>query len=144
MNFRKLIFAALLFSAAVSCKDDDEGTVKPSLDGSLSIAGLQEYVIPGQTLQLTPKGATHPDGKDLTYYWKVSPTAPTACTTDVFNITFTDTLQTCTIYCSAIADGYSSLSASSLVTVVKGGKDAGDAAVEECGISNETCHLLVG
>lgn len=130
MNFRKLIFATLLFSAAVSCKDDDEGTVKPSLDGSLSIAGLQEYVIPGQTLQLTPKGATHPDGKDLTYYWKVSPTAPTACTTDVFNITFTDTLQTCTIYCSAIADGYSSLSASSLVTVVKGGKDGSIKGIE--------------
>lgn len=130
MNFRKLIFVALLFSAAVSCKDDDEGTVKPSLDGTLSIAGLQEYVIPGQTLELSPEGLTHPDGEALTYYWKVSPTAPTACTTEVFSITFTDTLQTCTIYCNATAEGYSASSTSSLVTVVKGGKDGSIKGIE--------------
>ena len=130
MNFRKLIFTALIVSAAVSCKKDDEGTVKPSLDGTLSIKGLQEYVTPGQTLTLSPEGITHPEGKDLTYYWKVTTTAPTACTTKVYNITFTDTLQTCTVYCNAIAEGYSGSSASSLVTVVKGGKDGSIKGIE--------------
>lgn len=124
MNFRKLMIAAALIVAATSCKDDDDdGTISPSLDGVLSIKGLPEFVLGGTTLTLEPEGVTHPEGEELGYYWKVTPTRPEACTTKVYNITFTDTLQTCTVYCNAFAEGYTGTSLTSYVTVVKGGKD---------------------
>lgn len=122
MNFHKLIFAVALFVAAAACKKTED-TITPSLNGDLDIVGLQEFVVPGQSLTLSPKGVTHPKGKDLLYYWKVTPSAPTACTTEVFTITFTDTLQTCTVMCNVSADGYTGKSLSAFVTVVKGGKD---------------------
>lgn len=123
MNFRKLIFAALVVCAAVSCKKDDDGTITPSLDGALSIVGLPPFVGVNQQVTLTPNGVTHPDGKELTYSWKVSPSAPTAAKGETFRFEFTDTLQTCTVTCTASAEGYSSSYVSVYVTVVKGGKD---------------------
>jgi uncharacterized protein (TIGR02145 family) len=124
MNFRKIIFAALIVSAAAGCKKKDaDAALTPSLDGYMTIQGLPEYVKGGQSVTLTPKGVSHPDGKELTYTWRVTPSAPTACSTKVFNFTFTDTLQTCTIYCTASAEGYSSSAAVNYATVVKGGAD---------------------
>lgn len=122
MKFSKIIVAALFVSAVIGCKKDDDTTITPVLDGYLYISGkLPEYVSGGHTVTLKPEGLSHPDGKEITYTWTVSPSAPTACTTEVFSFTFSDTLQTCTIYCTASADGYSSSSAAKYATVVKGG-----------------------
>lgn len=123
MNIRKLIIAASLILAAIACKKEEESTVLPGLDGTLSIKGLPEFVSPGSSYELTPQGAIHPDGGELGYYWKISPTKPEACTTKVYTAAFSDTLQTCTVYCYAFAEGYSGSSVANYVTVVKGGKD---------------------
>ena len=122
MNFRKLLFIAAAIAAVISCKKDKDEEALPTLDGTLKISGVESYVLVGQKCELTASGVTHPDGEEIGYYWKTTPTAPTACTTKVYSITFTDTLQTCSIYCYAFADGYSSSSASAYATVVKAGK----------------------
>ena len=123
MNFRKLISAAFIAFAAIACKKNDEGTVSPSLEGYLSIKGLSEFVSPDSYLDLEAEGVTNPGGGEVGYYWKLSPTKPEACTTKVYRAEFSDTLQTCTVYCNAFAEGYSGTSLTSYVTVVKGGKD---------------------
>ena len=111
MNLRKIIFAALLVSAFAGCKKDEDTTVSPSLEGYLTIKGLPAYVSGKQSVQLEPKGLSHPEGKEIPYTWRVSPTAPAADSTRIFNFTFSDTLQTCTITCTASAEGYSSSAA---------------------------------
>ena len=123
MNFRKLIITSFVCLASFACKKEEEGTVMPSLDGYLTIKGLPEFVAPNSSIELSPDGAIHPDGKELGYYWKLSPTKPAACTTKVYTAEFSDTLQTCLVYCYAYATGYSGMSASSYVSVVKSGKD---------------------
>lgn len=140
MSHRKLnilIFAMAASLCMISCKDDDETTVTPSLDGALTFDNVPEYVLPNTTITLTPSGVEHPDGEELGYYWKVSPTKPNADTTRFqtgldkqgnpsdgsFTFTFTDTLQTCTITGYAFAAGYSYSSKTVECTVVKGGID---------------------
>lgn len=139
MSLRKLnslILLATLVFAAVSCKDDDEDTTLPSLDGLLQL-NVPEFVTPGQTVTMKPRGLEHPDGENIGYYWKVTPTMTSYDTTRYenglnywneesdgsFTFKFTDTLQTCTVYCYGFAEGYSSSSASYTTTVVKGGPD---------------------
>ena len=139
MSHRKLnilIFAIAASVCIISCKKDDETKVTPSLSGALSFS-VPEYVLPNTTLTLTPSGVTHPDGKELGYYWKVTPTMAKADTTRYetgldkngkpsdgsFTFTFTDTLQTCNISGYAFAKGYSYSSKSVDCTVVEGGID---------------------
>lgn len=110
-------------AAVASCKKDEDGELTPSLEGYLMISGLPEFASPGEKCQLTVSGISHPKGGDITYYWKVSPSAPQACTTDVFDFTFTDTLQTVTVSCYASANGYSTASATGYATVVKSGAE---------------------
>ena len=123
MNFRKIIITTTLILGVIACKKEDEDTINPGLDGYLTIKGLPEFVAPGESVTLTPTGVSHPDGEAISYTWRVLPSKPETFSGETFNFTFTDTLQTCTIYCSAAAEGYTSSSASNYVTVVKGGKD---------------------
>ena len=140
MSFRKLNYLCLILASAlavISCKDDDETTVTPSLDGSLSFL-VPEYVLPEAVVTMVPSGVAHPDGEELGYCWKVSPTMTKADTTRYengldkngkpsdgsFTHTFSDTLKTYTVTGYAFAKGYStSTSKSHYVTVVKGGLD---------------------
>ena len=141
MRYRKLntlIFAIAASLCIISCKKDDESKVTPSLKGTLSFtASIPEYVLPNTTVTLTPAGVEHPDGEELGYYWKVTPTRPKADTTRYqngldkqgnpsdgsFTFTFSDTLQTCTITGYAFAKGYTYSSKSVDCTVVEGGID---------------------
>ena len=136
MNLKRfgLIFlaGALLFCAN-SCEDDEETTALPSLEGYLRFS-IPAYVKPGATVTMTPAGVTHPDDEILGYYWKVSPSMAKYDTTrfengldkngnpsdGTFTHTFSDTLQTYTVYGYAYADGYTSSSASGYCTVVDG------------------------
>ncbi len=140
MKFQRLFYIGAMLLALASCKKDEDSTVLPSLNGRLRILSLPEFIEPGQTLTLKPSGVTHPDGKEVGYYWKVTPTMTKYDTTrytngldkpdasgqpsdGAFTHKFSDTLKTYTVYCYAFASGYSGLSASSYTTVVEGGKD---------------------
>ena len=127
MSFRKLILIISAFAAlSVSCKKDDEGENKPALQGSMSIKGLPEFIEPKQTYTFTVEGAEHPEDKELNYYWRISPSQTkydTTYTSASYTHTFSDTLQTYTVYCYAYADGYSNNSTFLYTTTMKGGRN---------------------
>lgn len=124
MKFKSILYSAAIIAACVACKkDEDESSPLPYLDGTLKIDGLDEFVSPGQKVTLRANGITSPEGKDVNYYWRVAPSMTKNDTTDIFEHTFSDTLRTYTIYCTASAEGYNSTSVMAYSTVVKAGKD---------------------
>ena len=148
MSFRRLyllVFAAAALMA-VSCDDDDDTTVYPSLDGSLTFYA-PEFIEPGKTLTMSPKGVKHPEGGELGYYWKVTPGMEASDTTRYengltldgkesdgsFTYTFPDTLATYTVSAYAFAEGYSGASRVRYVTVVIGDM-TGDGSITGNGI----------
>ena len=139
MSHRKLNSIIIAIAASlclISCKDDDETTVSPSLDGTLSFK-VPAYVHPFASITMTPSGVEHPDGENIGYYWKVTPTMTHTDTTRFldgldmngnpsdgsFSFTFPDTLQTYTVQGYAFAKGYTYSVNSAKCTVVKGGID---------------------
>ena len=136
MEFRKImsiLTMATVVLAAVACKEDDETTTLPSLDGRLTFS-LPPYLEQNQTVEMTATGVIHPEGKDdeLSYSWTVSPEIgeddeeeddEDETQTSTFIQNFGDELQTYTVSCSASASGYYSLSSSRSTTVVKSGLD---------------------
>lgn len=142
MNFRKLIYISALILAVIACKkEEDSSTVTPSLNGSLMISGLPEFVAPGQILTMTPKGVEHPDGKELSYSWKVNPSMATYDTTRIFTHTFSDTLRTYTVYCTAFADGYSTASAVAYTTAVAPGPNGSIQGIRYKDIAEDTVYV---
>ena len=135
-KLNSLILIGTIILCAVSCKKDDVTTVTPSLEGYLTFT-VPEFIKPNTTLTMTPKGVTHPDEEGIGYYWKVTPTMTQYDTTRFengldkygnpsdgsFTHTFSDTLQTYSVYAYAFAEGYSSTSAGYKCTVVSGGID---------------------
>lgn len=119
---------------AISCKKDDDTESKPSMDGMLRF-DLPAFIKPNELVTMTPKGLIHPDGKNIGYYWKVTPGKSDADTTrkenglspdgkesdGSYSYTFPDNLGTYTVSCYGFAEGYNSSYASSFTTVVKGG-----------------------
>lgn len=135
MSFRKLILILSAFAAlSISCKkDDDESKAKPTLDGTLVIEGVPEFINPGQKYTLVAKGVEHPDGDELNYYWRISPSQTkydTTYTVASYPHTFSDTLQTYTVYCYAYAEGYSNSSAFVYTTTMKGGRNGSITGIE--------------
>lgn len=139
MSLRKLnsmLMIAVIALAATSCKDDDDDVNIVYVDGTLTFE-LPEFIRPGQVLTMTPKGLTHPDGGEIGYYWKVSPSMPKFDTTRFLNgldgsgkpsdgsftHKFSDTLQTYTVYCNAFAEGYSTSAKNLSTTVVSPGPE---------------------
>ena len=138
MSLRKLksmLMIAAVALAAASCKDDDEVEYN-YLDGSL-LFDLPEFITPGETLTLTPRGLTHPDDEEIGYYWKITPTMTKYDTTRFLNgldasgkpsdgtlvHKFSDTLQTYTVNCFGYAEGYSASTKSNYTTVVSPGPE---------------------
>lgn len=135
-KLNSILIAIAASLCLISCKDDDETTATPSLDGALSF-NVPAYVVPGTSVTMTPSGVEHPDGEELGYYWKVTPTQTKADTTRFqngldkngnpsdgsFTFTFPDTLQTYTVQGYAFATGYTYATKSIAVKVVKGGVD---------------------
>ena len=156
MGLKKLnslfLIGAIMF-CAISCKDDDDSTVSPSLDGYMTFS-IPEFVKPNATITLVPRGVTHPDGKELGYYWKVTPTMTKYDTTRFengldkygnpsdgsFTHTFSDTLKTYVVYGYAYAKGYASQSASAYCSVVSGGVDE---SITNLGIGKDTPYVTV-
>lgn len=157
MNISRLtsiIIIAASVLAALSCKKDEEETeVLPSLEGTLSFHAPQ-FIEPGQTLTMTPKGLVHPDDKGIGYYWKVSPAMSSSDTTRLenglspegqesdgaFTYKFPDSLAVYTVTCYAFAEDYTGSSASRYVTTVKPGLDG---SLTDTGISAADQHVTV-
>jgi uncharacterized protein (TIGR02145 family) len=124
MDFRRIILIIAAAAAVItSCKKDEEDEAKPFIKGTMEIEGLPEFITPAFKCSLTAKGAEHPEGKDISYSWKVSPGMDKYDTTDVFNYVFPDSLCTYTVYCNAFATGYTSNSTFAYTTAAKAGKD---------------------
>ncbi len=139
MGFIKLK-TVLLIAAGImalgSCKDKDKAEAKPSLAGALAF-DAPEFVKPGDLVKMTPRGMYHPDGKNIGYWWKVSPKMKSNDTTRFenglnsggkesdgsFSWRFSDSLATYTINCHAFAKDYSGADAYRYVTVVQPGLD---------------------
>ncbi len=154
MSFRKFYTSGLIaftVLALASCKDDEDTTVSPSLDGTLSFK-VDHFVLPKAKVTIVPEGLTHPDDKGIGYYWKVTPDMEKADTTRLenglspegeetdgrFEYTFPEELQTYTVYCTAFAEGYANGYASKYVTVVKPGLDG---SITGTGIKKDGEHI---
>ena len=139
MNFHKLKSVFLLAAglvAAAACKKDEDETNVVYLDGTLNFS-VPEFILPGEVVKMTPTGLTHPDDGEIGYCWKVTPTMTKYDTTRFENgldkdgnpsdgsivHTFSDTLNTYTVYCYGFAEGFTSSSASYSTTVVKPGPE---------------------
>ncbi len=137
---KSIIIPAAMVAAVISCKKDDEETTLPSLNGSLSFSA-PEFIHLKTALKMTPKGASHPEGGDLGYYWKVSPVMSTNDTTKYvgdgnskdssFVYAFPDSAGTYTVYCYAFAPEYTGISATRYVTTVDNRLDG---SLKGCGI----------
>lgn len=148
-----IFMIAASFIAAVSCDKDDETTALPSLEGTLSFYAPQ-FIEPGATVTLTPKGGTHPEDEGLGFYWKVSPVMSVGDTTRLqnglspegevsdgtFTYTFPDSLGVYTVTCFAFAEGYNGLSASKYITTVRPGLNGSLAGT---GISTKDDHITI-
>lgn len=142
MNFQKLIYISALILAVIACKKAEEETpVSPSLDGTLIIEGLPEFIAPGQAITMTPKGVKHPDGGKIEYSWKVTPSMVKYDTLSVFNHTFSDTLRTYTVYATAFAEGYSTASAVTYTTVVAPGPNGSIQGIRYKDIAEDTVYV---
>ncbi|MGN1212214.1 MAG: FISUMP domain-containing protein [Candidatus Cryptobacteroides sp.] len=142
VNKNKMALLCLLViavTAAFSCKKEETTETAPSLDGILKFT-VPEFVEAGSTHTITPRGVSHPEGKGIGYYWKVTPGAETADTVKTedgpgdgsLTYTFDDEIGDYTVACTAFASGYYSKTASFTVTLVKGGAVGG--SITENGI----------
>lgn len=128
-KLKSIIMFALVAFAAVACKDDETEEM-PSLSGLYF--ECPHYAAPGQAVRMTPNDVKHPEGGEVGYYWKVTPTMTSNDTTTVYVHWFSDTLQTYTVRCYAFAEGYNGTSYSRDVEVVKNGLDG---SITETGIA---------
>ena len=132
MSLRKLVLLAAAILAVASCKDDEQEALPP-LEGLVAFY-TPDFIEPGQTITMTPKGVEHPDDKGFGYFWVVSPgdirdttkyenglTHNGKPSDGSYTFRFPDDLTTYTFTCYAFAKGYSGVSGSRSVTVVKGG-----------------------
>ena len=145
-----MLMVAASFVAAVSCdKDEDEGL--PSLGGVLTFSA-PEFIEPGQTVTMAPRGAYHPDDKGIGFYWNVQPVMDDNDTTRFqngltadgqesdgsFTFTFPDSLGVFTVHCFAYAKDYTGLSAEKYVTTVRPGLDG---SLTNLNISASDTHI---
>lgn len=158
MNFKKIGISVVLTLAVLagpSCKKNQE-TSTPYLTGNITIQGLEAFMDASypstRTLRLKPVGAVHPEGKEMGYYWKVSPLMDTNDTTryengldkngnpsdGTFNYVLKDSLGTFTIYCYAYAEGYTGTYAVGYTTLVKSGFNG---SITDSGIYDDTKEL---
>ena len=141
MSLKKFRIAGILtlgLLASLACKKEEETTSYPSLEGNISIVGLEEFVDASgdRVLKLKPSGAVHPEDKEMGYCWKITPVMDKYDTTRFesglnregkpsdgsFEYTLKDSLGTYTVYCYAFASNYSSTYAVAYTTLVRGGE----------------------
>ncbi|MBR5835667.1 MAG: fibrobacter succinogenes major paralogous domain-containing protein [Bacteroidales bacterium] len=146
MSCRKLsslILLAAFVSVMAACKKDDETEVLPSLSGLYF--NSQNYIAPGEAVRFSPGGLAEPEGVEVGYVWKIDPSKVVSDTLEkgaIFVHWFPkDSLQTYTVTCSAVADGYYGTSYSRTITAVKSGLDQ---SITGTGIKSTDPKLTVG
>lgn len=154
MSLRKLnsiILAGAVILSAVSCKDDDELTAGPSLNGKLKIS-VPAYIAQKATVAMKQTGASHPEGAGIGYSWRVTPVMTKSDTTRLesgldkdgnesdgsFTYTFPDTLKAYTVTCYAFAKGYSGITATAYPEIVKGGVNGSVTGIDFSSSKTET------
>lgn len=162
MTFKRFsavpIFIIVAAISAISCKKDKEETTTLYLNGTLKLSDVPQYIEAGTRLDLTASGVTHPEGKFMGVYWKISPEmdkndtlkvkGPDGKDTDEllafdpvkgssYSYTLGNELQTSTITCGVFAEGYASSIQTEYVTTVKGGLD-GKGSITGCGFDTWT------
>lgn len=133
------LVAIALAVAAVSCKDKDNDTALPYLDGTLTFSGVDDFILyktgsngKPYEYKLVPSGITHPEGRGFGYKWKVTPGMDDYHTSRDENEDPSeasgefwwgpkDTIATFSVTCITSATDYSSSSATRYVTMVKPG-----------------------
>ena len=115
-----LSVAALIVALSPSCKKKEETEVLPSLSGTLYYV-VAPYYRAGDVVTLKPTGLTHPDGKEIGFWWIV-PFGDKANQRDtVETVTFTipeDTEGQFSVTCCGFATGYYSTSVAEEIFVV--------------------------
>lgn len=153
-KLNSLLLTGMIALCVVSCKDDDETSALPSLDGTISFT-IPGFVEPNATITLIPKGVSHPEDKGIGYCWKVSPVMTRNDTTRYengldylgqpsdgsFTYTMPDTLKTYTVYGYAFAEGYSTKTREAYCTIVSGEING---TITGLGISAKTPHEKIG
>lgn len=136
------IFIMAASFAVISCKDKEDTTVAPSLDGTLKFS-VPKYAEINTKLEITAKGVTHPEGYELGVYWRVSPDMESSDTSktafdpekgSTFKYQLDNKIETYTITCGVFASGYSTKTSTQYVTAVKGGMD-GTGSISDAGFS---------
>ena len=151
-KFRIAVILTLGLLASLACKKEEETTSYPSLEGNISIVGLEEFVEASddRVILLKPSGAVHPEGKEMGYCWKVTPGMDKFDTTRFenglnregtpsdgsFGFKIKDlSLETYTVYCYAFASDYSSTYAVGYTTLVKAGPNG---SIQNTGVYENT------
>ena len=154
IKLSSIIFAIAASICLISCKDDDETTITPSLDGALSFY-VPAYANPKTAITMTPSGVEHPDGEGIGYYWKVTPSMSKSDTTRYengldkngnpsdgsFTFVLPDTLKTYTIQGYAYAKGYSYTTKLLTCKVVEGGIDK---SITNLGLADKATATING
>lgn len=135
-KFKNIALAAVLAASclAVSCKKETKTESLLSLRGTLWF-DAPVYVLPGDVITVTPKGAYHPEeDADYGYFWQTTPkTKKLLAANDTTKhlkdnpethdgrlvLTIPDTLCTFALKCSMFADGYYNSAVSVDICIVK-------------------------
>ena len=121
---RFLLITAIAAFALVSCKKDEDETLK-YLDGAPEFS-LPAYGVAGEMFELTSSSdVTADDGSKVGYYWYAEPLSTYRDTVPVYSVYLADTLCTVTVYCVAFADGYYTTSTSHDITIVNPDRENG-------------------
>ena len=155
-KLNSLLLVAAIAIMSVSCKDEEESTTLNYLDGTLRFE-LPKFILPSETITMVPSGISHPDGGEIGYYWKVTPTMSSYDTTRFLNgldspfdsgkpsdgsftHKFSDTLKLYTVYCYGYASDYTNSSASMSTMIVKPGVNG---SITEAGIDIEKDKYII-
>ena len=142
--------AAFAAISIYSCKKDDSSdTTYNYLDGGMGIT-LDKYVDGLDSVRVTAYGVTHPDGDDLSYYYRVTDLEGAGDTVKVSSKTPRTSFHkrfklpyetgTYTVTCGAYASGYYSTSSTAQVTLVKPGIGQ---SLSETGINYDDPHITI-
>ena len=111
---------------APGCKKEEETEILPSLDGALYFQ-IKPYLRAGDEITLMPEGLSHPEGKGIGYWWKVTAIEETRDTVKLENEDKTpvkkftvpaDKTGKYTVLCGAFAKGYYSTTAELTFSIV--------------------------
>lgn len=107
-NTLKILMLLAFVAAFTGCDDDEETETKPSLEGTLEIANMPQYVQKNSLLTLELDGITYPS--EITYKWYSALMTVDSIVAKRITLRVPDSLGTFTISGVAQSEGYYSSS----------------------------------